>query len=295
MTTAQLPFSSAVIGDDGEAGGERALQIAAALAANFGTKLHVVHALDVPAPDGTGGPLTDIAQHTASMAEAAAQRIQDRAVAFLGDGVAGVQVELGQPHSALIRAARSIGADLILLGPHTKQHFFDLGGTQRAVFSGAHCHIWSQPTEPRPITRILAPCDLSSTSMAALHAARDLALHRGVPINVLHVSQPPALFDPMTQGSADLMVPSYVVDGLHEAIQAQFEEKMEAVDWKGVEHTTEFVVGSTISAIEQARREGDLTVMGTHGHTGLSAAILGGVTHALLKQASGPLLALRPS
>jgi len=294
MTNAHLPFSSAVIGDDGKAGGDRALQIAATLASSFGTRLHVVHALDLPAPDGTGGPLTDIADHIAGMAEAAVQRTQARADACLGAGAAGDQVELGRPHSALIRAARSVAADLIVLGPHTKQHFFDLGGTQRAVFSGAHCHIWSQPTEPRPITRILAPCDLSPPSMAALHAARDLALHCGISLNVLHVSQPPALFDPMTQGSADLMVPSYVVDGLHEAIQEHFEAKMEAVDWRGVEHTTEFVVGSTISAIEHARQEGDLTVMGTHGHTGLSAAILGGVTHALLKQASGPLLALRP-
>ena len=59
--------------------------------------------------------------------------------------------------------------------------------------------------------------------MTAPHAARDLALHRDVPINVLHVSQPPALFDPMTQRRADLMVPSHVVDGLHETIE-QFEE-----------------------------------------------------------------------
>ncbi|MGB0331895.1 MAG: universal stress protein, partial [Planctomycetota bacterium] len=107
----------------------------AALAASFDTKLHVVHALDVPAPDGTGGPLADTANHTASMAEAAAQRIQDRADAFLSAEVAGVQVELGRPHWTLIRAARSLGADLILLGPHTKQRFFDLGGTQRSIFS----------------------------------------------------------------------------------------------------------------------------------------------------------------
>jgi nucleotide-binding universal stress UspA family protein len=35
--------------------------------------------------------------------------------------------------------------------------------------------------------------------------------------------------------------------------------------------------------------------MGTHGHTGLSAAILGGVTRALPKETSGPLLAQRPA
>lgn len=293
MTTPTLPFSSAVIGDDGQAGGERALKAAASIASTFGTKLHVVHALDVPAADDTDGPLTSVAGHIADLNQAAERRAQKRADAFLGEGAADVQVGLGRPHAALIRAARSVAADLIVLGPHTKQHFFDLGGTQRAVFSGAHCHIWSQPTEPRPLTRILAPCDLSAPSVAALHAARDLARHCGLPVNVLHVSQPPALFEPMTQGGADVMVPSYVVDGLHEAAQKRFEATIDEVDWQGVEHSTEFVIGSTVSAIESARQEGDLVVMGTHGHTGLSAAILGGVTHAILKQAGGPILALR--
>ncbi len=293
MTTPTRPLHSAIIGDDGHAGGERALKIAASIADTFGTKLHVVHALDVEATDNAGGQLTEVAGHIADLSQVAERRIQERADAFLGERGAGVQVDHGRPHAALIRAARSVAADLIILGPHTKQHFFDLGGTQRAVFAGAHCHIWSQPTEPRPITRVLAPCDLSAPSMTALHAARDIAQVRGVPVNVLHVSQPPALFEPMTQGGADLMAPSYVIEGLHEAAQARFEAAIGEVDWQGVEHSTEFVVGSTASSIESARGEGDLVVMGTHGHTGLSAAILGGVTYALLKQASGPILAIR--
>jgi len=293
MTKTLLPIASAVVGDDGRAGGDRALHAAAKIAAAFGAQLHVVHALDVPLVDDTSGPITEIIDHTVKLAEAATHRMRERSDARLGRGASEVHVELGRPHAALLRAARSIGADLVILGPHTKQHFFDLGGTQRAVFAGAHCHVWSQPTEPRPLTRILAPCDLSARGMTALEMARDLALHLKLPLSVLHVSQPPALFDPMTQGSADLMVPAYVVEGLHESIKASFEARMDEVDWQGVEHTTEFVVGPTISAIEEARQEGDLTVMGTQGHTGLSAAILGGVTHAVLKQASGPVLALR--
>ena len=293
MSERDLPFDLAVVGDDGRKGGEFALLAAAALHKAFGTTAHVIHSLDVPRADELGATSPDAGSHIARLAESAMDVVRHRADARLGRGKAETQVDLIPPHAALIRAARTRHADLIVLGPHRKQHFFDLGGTQRAVLSGAPCHVWSQPTEPRSITGILAPCDLSERSLGALEVAVGIARRLRVPITALHVSEPPVLLDPMANGSADLVAPAYVLEGIHEAARTRFEERMSAVDWTGVEHLERFTVGPVARSIEDARRDGDLVVMGTRGHTGLGAAILGGVTNDVLKQASGPVLALR--
>ena len=109
MTKTLLPIASAVVGDDGRAGGDRALHAAAKIAAAFGTQLHVVHALDVPLADETSGPITEIVDHTVKLAEAATRLMRERSDARLGQGASEVRVELGRPHAALLRAARSTG------------------------------------------------------------------------------------------------------------------------------------------------------------------------------------------
>lgn len=292
MTNPKFPFELAVIGDDGRRGGDLALAAAKTIAASFGTKLHVVHSIDVPDADEVAGRPDEIVARREDLAVRATDWLRERVDAKLGPDAA-AQVDFGRPHTAVLRAARSLGADLVVTGPHAKEHFFDLGGTQRAVFSGAPCHVWSQPSEAVPIQRVLAPCDLSDRGMAALEVARDVAVHLDVPILVLHSSPPPAFVEPTAMGAAETGMPTYVVDGLHDMAKDRFETRMDGFDWKGAKHDSRFVVGATVPAIEDAREASDLVVMGTHGHTGISAAILGGVTYAVLKSGKGPVLALR--
>ncbi len=291
----QIPFKTAVVGDDGNKGGDLALDAALTIVRRFGTQLHVVHSIDVPDADEIAGRPEEIVARRESLAARASTWLRERVDEKFGDLASKVdtQVDFGRPHVALLRAARSVGADLVIVGPHRKEHFFDLGGTQRAVFSGAPCDVWSQPSASAEITRVLAPCDLSERSLTALASARDVALHIGVPMVVLHCSPPPAFVDPTAMGVAETGMPTYVIDGLHDAAKARFEEAMAAFDWKGAEHELRFVVGTTVLAVEDAREASDLVVMGTHGHTGISAAILGGVTYAVLKSGKGPVLALR--
>ncbi|MEM6671627.1 MAG: universal stress protein [Planctomycetota bacterium] len=295
MTEPKFPFELAVVGDDGRRGGDLSLAAARWISESFGTKLHVVHTIDVPDADEIAGRPDEIVERRENLAIRASDWLNGRVREQLGAAAenAEAQVDFGRPHVALLRAARSSGADLVIVGPHAKEHFFDLGGTQRAVFSGAPCHVWSQPGPIEPIERVLAPTDLSDRSLAALEVARDLALHLGVPIVTLHSSPPPAFVEPTAMGAAETGMPTYVVDGLHDMARERFESRMGAFEWKGAETEARFVVGAAVPAIEDAREPGDLVVMGTHGHTGISAAILGGVTYAVLKSASGPVLALR--
>ncbi|MEM9379207.1 MAG: universal stress protein [Planctomycetota bacterium] len=290
-----FPFQLAVVGDDGARGGDLALDAAASLMRSIGCRLHVVHSIDVPDADEIAGRPDEIVERREALAQRATEWLRARCDERFGDLASKVeaQVDFGRPHVALLRAARSLDADLVVLGPHRKEHFFDLGGTQRAVFSAAPCHVWSQPSDSVPIERVLAACDLSDRSMAALAVARDVAAHLGVPMCVLHCSPPPAFVEPTAMGVAETGMPTYVVDGLHDLAEERFESKMKSFDLGDVACERRFVVGATVTALEDAREPSDLVVMGTHGHTGISAALLGGVTYSVLKSAKGPVLALR--
>ena len=65
-----------------------------------------------------------------------------------------------------------------------------------------------------------------------------------------------------------------------------------AWDWGGVEHSTAFLDGAAIEGILDRSVGSDLVVIGTHGRTGLSLAVLGGVAHAVLRGSQVPILAV---
>jgi nucleotide-binding universal stress UspA family protein len=151
--------------------------------------------------------------------------------------------------------------------------------------------VWVQPGRPRVVRRILAPVDLSKDSLAALATARDLALAFGAKLTVLQAFEMPVLG--ASFGAETGVGPTYVLDHLVRAERSQFEGEMAAFDWRGVDHETRFEQGSPAQAVLACEGEHDLVVMGTHGRTGLSSALLGSVAHDVLRSSRIPVLALR--
>lgn len=196
---------------------------------------------------------------------------------------------LGSPGHAVADRARETGADWVVLGALRRAgSAFDFGGTARAVLSRIHGGVWVQPFPPRKIERLLVPVDLGPHSLRALATARALAPILGASIHVL------SCFEPV------LIVTSFPETGLawdtgetRDAVRAEFEREMKSFDWRGVEHRLEFVEGSPAKEILARERAGDLVVMGTHGRRRAAAALLGSVAYAVLKHATGPVLALR--
>jgi nucleotide-binding universal stress UspA family protein len=54
-----------------------------------------------------------------------------------------------------------------------------------------------------------------------------------------------------------------------------------------------FELGTPAELILARQAEHDLILLGTHGHTGFSGALLGGVSHAVLRSSRLPVLVLR--
>ncbi|MCY2958702.1 MAG: universal stress protein [Planctomycetota bacterium] len=200
-------------------------------------------------------------------------------------------ITAGHPVQVILEHARACRADLIVLGPHKKRGWLDVGSTARGVLGHAPRGVWVQPEAPRPVRRILAPVDLSPDSLHALSVARDLARVFGARVTVVLAFAPPVLGAPVRSSVPG--APDYVIDRMRHEEAAHFESVVGAFDWLGVAHEARFEQGDPAESVLALQDAHDLIVMGTHGRTGLSAAILGSVAHGVVRSSRIPVLALR--
>jgi nucleotide-binding universal stress UspA family protein len=129
---------------DFSAAGDAALDYAAALAALYGARVDLLHAVEVPTlPDAYGvgvvwpgwGP--EVEERTrAALGELAARRLPE---AHRGD----VHVEVGDPAAATLDACGRLEADLIVMGTHGRTGLarFALGSAAERVVQRASCPV----------------------------------------------------------------------------------------------------------------------------------------------------------
>lgn len=278
---------------------DAAIRATARLVERTGAKAELLHALELPALLSTrfsGGQVADLS--TAAV-ERRAQQLRGHFAHALSDlelggrepGLA-LEVVVGDPALRVVEEARARQVDLIVLGENGHRRQLDFGGTARAVLAKADAHVWVQTRDTGAVRRVLVPVDLSASSLSALDGALSLAKALGASLRVLHVFEDwPAL----AFGSAEAWVlpSSFDRRSLRDSARAELERALAGVDWRGVEHETSFVDGSPVETILAAAADVDLVAMGTHGRTGLAAALLGGVTYAVLRRSHTPVLALR--
>ena len=144
------------------------------------------------------------------------------------------------------------------------------------------------------ITKILVPIDFSPHADRAFGYATALARRLGAELTLVHVVE-----DPYASGAwgGEGYVPN-VGELLQELIagtERQLAELKETEAAKGLTVKTAVVTGRPAqSIVESAASEGcDLIVMGTHGRTGLSHAVMGSVAERVLRKAPCPVLTVR--
>lgn len=198
----------------------------------------------------------------------------------------------GHPVRALVDAARSLPADLLVLGrPH--QAFTDhlIGGTVQKVIRICPIPVLIHKTSDRTVPKhVLASVDLSPTSLHALDVALSWAAAIGASIHVLYVFEPPDF----AYHSMGLSMPHHVVDEIRAREYEDFDRRMAAVAWRGVPHTFEKIEGEPAPTILDAfRRAGaGLLALGTHGRTGLDRFLLGSVAEYVARRADRSVLVI---
>jgi universal stress protein A len=123
--------------------------------------------------------------------------------------------------------------------------------------------------------KVFCPIDFSEASRAALRVAVDLARRFGAELTLFHA------------------------DETSSALQAATSEPGQLGEWRreaerlgAARVTTAHAGGEPPTAIVDAARSGghDLIVMGTHGRTGRSAALIGSVAENVVRRSTVPVL-----
>jgi nucleotide-binding universal stress UspA family protein len=163
---------------------ELALQRAARLAQTHGGSLTLVHVVPTGLWDGVPQRLAAVLMSNGLPTEDAVRRDAEEVLQTKADEIAAahgiacsVRVTVGRTAAEIAAAARTLGADLLLVGAHGKHPVRDLlvGTTVQKLLRLSPCPVLVVKREPiSDYTVVLAPTDLSETSQRAVAAAAQL-------------------------------------------------------------------------------------------------------------------------
>jgi nucleotide-binding universal stress UspA family protein len=145
------------------------------------------------------------------------------------------------------------------------------------------------------IRKILVPVDFSEPSRAALSYAAELARSFDATIDVLHVWEVPTFFPArgfVLEGVAD----QSLIDLAKSSSERALKEFVAEASKQGARiRDARSEVGTPSRTIVEFANAGgyDLIVIGTHGRTGLSHAVIGSVAERVVRHARCPVLSVR--
>ncbi len=138
--------------------------------------------------------------------------------------------------------------------------------------------------------RILVPTDISEYSHRALITALNLARQFNSEVELFHVTYNPEAYWGYTV-SYGLVVSQEEID---QGGEAALEAALAGIEVGDIVFHKKHISGHPASAIlEEAKRDFDLIVMGSHGHGPISGAVLGSVTQKVLAHSLCPVLVVK--
>ena len=261
------------------------------------TALHVRNPLVVPETDfrvfGFGPPLvlTDDEVNDA------------RAQVLACFGAAGADVDVlidsGRPAQQILERAKSLPADVVVIGTHGASGFehLILGSVTEKVLRRATCPVLTVPplartTATLPFRRILCPLDFSESSLAALDFALSIAQQSDAELTLLHVIE--GLAEEESIAGRPFAAPEYKRDRELDAAATLQEVIPDSIS-NSRRPTTRLTQGKAYREILgiAAEERSDLIVMGVQGRNPLDLMLFGSTTNQVVRRATCPVLTLR--
>lgn len=298
-------FNAILVPLDGSPLAEQALPIAARLARDSGSALHVAHVHVAASPDPIsieGMPVID--DQLRSLAADHERVYLERAAAKVAtDGLQPITTRLTGPVvQALTAYARDISAGLIVMTTHGRSGFLHLwlGSVAESLVRVTGTPLLLLRPEAdgrlqeRPFRKILAPLDGSPLAEEILPHAAELARIEGGSLELLRV------IDTLPVPGALPFHERFRLDkATEEAELAEARRYLDAV----VARPHEVPMGGQVIASDAPARaivetahamHADVVALTTHGKTAAPRSSLGSIADTVLRSGGGSLLILRP-
>lgn len=282
------PLSRLLVPTDFSPGAKWSLQRALLLPLAHEASLHLLHVL----------PSVPLKKR--AMVRAAAEVAMEELVEFARGKTPELEVSFelvsGEAYVEIIRCARRVGSELIVIGRHSRRPLRDLviGSTAARVIRKVDVPVLAVASEPKHAYR--RPCiatDLEDTSSRTLELALRVAGRQVKVFHVVHAFNVP--FEGFVTPTLSAREESeYRRDFRHAATKGLNEllaRYQVGVDWKKSIHA-----GDARLVLMEAvgRSKADLIALGTHGRSGVSHALVGSVAEWVISAAPCDVLVGRP-
>ena len=281
----------------------RAVEHAVAFARRNEAKLMLLHVYPFLLPLGGDAPY--FPSGLPLDAETRARLLRDLETAAEPARAAGLKPELllleGDPSEEILRQARTLPADLIVMGTHGRRGFerWMLGSVADRVVHRARCAVLTIPRPPEGAhptgglyERILCPVELSG-SEAILETAFSIAHSARAHLTLLHVLEDL----PQNEAAARLAHLEWAsfLEGLEQDTRRRLRTAAASQSASGGQVDELVATGKPYREIlKLADTSGaSLIVMGIHGRNPLERLFLGSTALHVLRQAACPVLTVR--
>lgn len=220
------------------------------------------------------------------------RQLLDRAQNMLPEGVGQARRinEIGSPAQIILNAARTVAADLIVVGARGRTRLAEvvLGSVSHRVLSHASSPTMIVKGQARPIEKVLVAVEGPEDADRIKKWLLQYPFKNPVALTVLSV------------------VPSFeMIDGMN---IVQFQAWIDAATWSAeslVEETemalasphyaatTQVCMGTPAAKIVELANTMDLVVVGSHGRKGVERFLLGSVSHSVVHHVSCAILVIR--
>jgi nucleotide-binding universal stress UspA family protein len=309
-----------VVGYDGSPESRLALSWAAATAHRRGTKLTLLHSVNLGFIPGF--PAFDTSQVEPELQDAA-RRLVDDGATRAGDTLDASEIQtqywLGSPAAQIVEASHN--ADLVVVGSRGRGRITGglLGSTSYAVAAHADCPVvvvrpshaaatatdteapeTASPSDglpevvlPDATHPVVVGYDDSEPAMRAVQAAADVAMQAGAELRIAHVVQVPAIDSWAYEETAHAgtvhahSLREHADDALSAAVRLARSMHLD------LEVSTEVLYGDPGQAIADLGSTAGLIVVGSRGRGGFTGLLLGSVSHNVIHNAECPVMVVR--
>jgi nucleotide-binding universal stress UspA family protein len=145
------------------------------------------------------------------------------------------------------------------------------------------------------IQKIICPVDFSNCAQQALNYASELAKQFDAELSIVHAYEDPAAYVTPMPMSGYVGPGAELLLELRKQLEVRLAQTKADVETRGVRVRSELLEGTPYRVVLDWAKEygSDMIVIGTHGHTGLTHALLGSVTERIVRMAHCPVLTIR--